>query len=86
MILLINKKNYYQVNDRKYKLRSREYYRNISQEKISKYIMLTTKRKICQMRTDKEESNIWKIIIIKKNLLHYLIDCVEGLETACISS
>lgn len=58
MILLINKKNYYQVNDRKYKLRSREYYRNISQEKISKYIMLTTKRKICQMRTDKEESNI----------------------------
>ena len=58
MILLINKKNYYQVNDRKYKLKSREYYRNISQEKISKYIMLTTKRKICQMRTDKEESNI----------------------------
>ena len=58
MILLINKKNYYQVNDRKYKLRSRKYYRNISQEKISKYIMLTTKRKICQMRTDKEESNI----------------------------
>ena len=58
MILLINKKNYYQVNDRKYKLRSREYYRNISQEKISKYIMQTTKRKICQMRTDKEESNI----------------------------
>ena len=58
MILLINKKNYYQVNDRKYKLRSREYYRNISQEKISKYIMLTTKRKICQLRTDKEESNI----------------------------
>ena len=58
MILLIKKKNYYQVNDRKYKLRSREYYRNISQEKISKYIMLTTKRKICQMRTDKEESNI----------------------------
>ena len=58
MISLINKKNYYQVNDRKYKLRSREYYRNISQEKISKYIMLTTKRKICQMRTDKEESNI----------------------------
>ena len=58
MILLINKKNYYQVNDRKYKLRSREYHRNISQEKISKYIMLTTKRKICQMRTDKEESNI----------------------------
>lgn len=48
--------------------------------------MLTTKRKICQMRTDKEESNIWKIIIIKKNLLHYLINCVEGLETACISS
>ena len=58
MILLINKKNYYQVNDRKYKLKSREYYRNISQEKKSKYIMLTTKRKICQMRTDKEESNI----------------------------
>ena len=36
MILLINKKNYYQVNNRKCKLRSREYYRNISEKKRSK--------------------------------------------------
>ena len=48
--------------------------------------MQNVKIKLCQTRTEKNENNIRKAIIIKeKKLLHYLINRVEEIENICIS-
>ena len=48
--------------------------------------MLTLKIKICQMQIEKEEINIWKIIVKKTSFKKsHLINRVEELENVCFN-
>ena len=78
-------KNYYSTNNEKLQEKSREYYKNLSEDekikknkkKIKKGSMLKTEEKTTQMKLEEEKGNIWEIITTK-NVLNHLIKELEN--------